>query len=61
MYLAYAGTLFDVIPPSKALYGFADDHIASKCFRPSSSNEADAIREVEHSAIVINDWMNKNR
>ncbi|XP_052271522.1 uncharacterized protein LOC127872201 [Dreissena polymorpha] len=61
MYLAYAGTLFDVIPPSIALYGFADDHIASKCFRPSSSNEADTIREVEHSAIVINDWMNKNK
>ena len=45
LYLTYAGTLFDVIPPSITVYGFADDHTANKRFRPTStSSELNAIR-----------------
>jgi len=35
LYLTYVGTLFDVIPPTISVYGFADDHIASQRFRPT--------------------------
>ena len=62
LYLAYAGTLFDIIPPSILVYGFADDHIANKKFRPTSiHNEIEAIQELEKCARIINDWMNSNK
>jgi hypothetical protein len=61
LYLAYAGTLFDVIPPTISLYGFADDHIANKRFRPLPETESSAIKELEQCAVNINDWMNKNK
>ena len=32
LYLVYAGTLFNVIPSSITVYGFADDHIAHDRF-----------------------------
>ena len=62
LYLTYAGTIFDVIPPSVSVYGFADDHTANIRFEPSSgASENIAIEKLEHSAVVINDWMNKNK
>jgi hypothetical protein len=62
LYLTYAGTLFDVIPPSITVYGFADDHTANKRFRPESSIvERNAIRELECCASTINKWMNENK
>lgn len=43
LYLTCAGTLFDIIPKSISVYGFADDHIASKKFQPTSvENEKQA-------------------
>jgi len=45
-----------------SVYGFADDHIASQRFRPTSvTNEHNAIKQVEDSAVIINDWMNANK
>ena len=62
LYLTYAGTLFDVIPPSISVFGFADDHIASKRFLPSSvNNELKAIAELEQCALIINNWMHENK
>jgi hypothetical protein len=62
LYLAYAGTLFDVIPPSISVYGYADDHIAHKNFRPATQNsETKVIKDIENCAITINDWMNQNK
>ena len=62
LYLTYAGTLFDVIPPSISVYGFADDHIANKRFRPTSvTNELNAIKDLEQCAVTINSWMNENK
>ena len=62
LYLTYAGTLFDVIPPSISVYGFAGDHIANKRFSPSSTtNELHAIKELEQCAVAINNWMNENK
>jgi len=62
LYLTYAGTLFDVIPPSISVYGFADDHIAQKRFKPTSREvEVRSINELEQCAISINDWMNNNK
>ena len=62
LYLTYAGTLFDVVPPSITVYGFADDHTANKRFKPSSfSVERTAIQELERCALVINNWMNENK
>jgi len=59
--LTYAGTLFDVIPPIISVYGFADDHIASQLFRPTSvTNEPNAIKQHEDSAVIINEWMPLN-
>ena len=61
-YLTYAGTLFDEIPPTISVYGFADDHIANKRFCPSSpKNEIEAIKQLEQCALTINDWMNNNK
>ncbi|KAH3738143.1 hypothetical protein DPMN_044771 [Dreissena polymorpha] len=48
LYLTYAGTLFDVVPPSITVYGFADDHSANKRFKPTAfSVERTAIQELE--------------
>lgn len=62
LYLTYAGTLFDVIPPSISLYGFADDHTAIKSFKPLSAVvESQAIQELEECALTINTWMKENK
>jgi len=48
----YAGTLFDVIPPSISENGFADDHIAQKRFKPTSREvQVWNINELEQCAI----------
>ena len=62
LYLTYAGTLFDVIPSGLSVYGFADDHTATKRFKPTEENsEISAIAELENGAIDINNWMNANK
>ncbi|CAG2191469.1 unnamed protein product [Mytilus edulis] len=61
LYLVYAGTLFDIIPPSITVYGFADDHTANKRFVPTLTNEMDAIRDLQDCAVHINTWMNSNK
>ena len=62
LYLTYAGTIFDIIPPSISVYGFADDHIANKRFRPNCINsESLAIKDLEDCAVKINNWMNLNK
>ncbi|KAH3850905.1 hypothetical protein DPMN_093381 [Dreissena polymorpha] len=54
--------MFDVVPPSITVYGFADDHTANKRFKPTSSFvERTAIQELESCALVINNWMNENK
>jgi len=59
LYLTSAGTLFDLIPPTISVYGFADDHIASQRFRITSvTNEHNAIKQLEYGAVIINDWIN---
>ena len=61
LYLAYAGTLFDIIPSNISLYGYADDHIASTRFRTSPSSESRSILDLENCAIEINNWMDQNK
>lgn len=61
LYLTYAGTIFDIIPPSISVYGFADDHTANKRFKPMPSDETDAIEELQKCAVSINEWMNSNK
>ncbi|VDI17592.1 Hypothetical predicted protein [Mytilus galloprovincialis] len=61
LYTVYAGTLFDIIPPSITVYGFADDHTANKRFVPTLTNEMDAIRDLHDCAVHINTWMNSNK
>ena len=44
------------------MYGFADDHIANKRFRPNCINsESLAIKDLEDCAVKINNWMNLNK
>ena len=61
LYLTYAGTIFDIVPPSISVYGFADDHTASKRFKPILSEETEAINELQDCAQEINNWMNSNK
>lgn len=62
LYLTYAGTLFDIVPPSMSVYGFAGDHLANKRFRPDSVNsELHSIKELEDCALSINSWMRENK
>jgi hypothetical protein len=61
LYLTYAGTIFDIVPPSISVHGFADDHVANKRFKPSPTAEASAIQDLQDCAVHINDWMNSNK
>ena len=62
LYLTYAGTIFDIVPPSIFVYGFADDHTASIRFRPSSAGaEQSAIECLQECAVTINDWMSAKK
>jgi hypothetical protein len=61
LYLTYAGTIFDIVPPSISIFGFADDHTANIRFQPTKRNEENAIQELSNCARVINDWMNGNK
>lgn len=53
--------MFDIVPPSISVYGFADDHTASKSFKREPSIEAESIGELKEFATVSNDWMNSNK
>jgi hypothetical protein len=58
----YAGTLFDIIPPSVTVHGFADDHTENVRFNPSNENaEMNPIETLENCAFETNNWMNGNR
>ncbi|KAH3690617.1 hypothetical protein DPMN_191303 [Dreissena polymorpha] len=48
LYFTYAGTIFDIIPPSISFYGFADDHTASTRFKPILSEETEASTNSKH-------------
>ena len=62
LYLTYAGTIFDIVPPSISVFGFADDHMAIIWFKPTlAEEEMTAIHEPQESAITINDWINSNK
>ena len=34
LYLTYTGAIFDIVPPSISVYGFADDHTTNIWFNP---------------------------
>lgn len=62
LYLAYAGTLFDDIPPTVTLRGFADDHTMDKSFSPNIQNsEKNTISDLENAGETTNNWMNSNK
>jgi hypothetical protein len=53
LYLAYAGTLFDVIPPSTTVHGFADDHTCDKQFCPKDpGTERNTKHELEKMFVI---------
>ena len=43
------------------MYGFADDHTANTRFKPTPTEEACAIDDLQNCAIEINKWMNNNK
>jgi hypothetical protein len=54
--------LFDIIPPSVTVHGFADDHTENVRFNPSNENaEKNAIETLENCALETNNWMNGNK
>ena len=59
LYLAYAGTLADILEPSEGdLTGFADDHALHKSFNPSvHGNQEDTIESLINSLSKIKRWM----
>lgn len=52
LYLTYAGTIFDIVPPSISVHGFADDQTANRRFKPSQ--EATAIQELADFSVNTN-------
>ena len=62
LFLTYAGTIFDIVPPTISVFGFADDHTAIILFKPTSAVEEEAaIHAIQECAIIINDWTNANK
>ena len=59
LYLAYTGTLEDILEPSKGDWtGFADDHTLCKSFNPSvHGNQEDTIESLQNSLSKIKRWM----
>ena len=59
LYLAYTGTLEDILEPSEGdLTGFADDHALHKSFNPSvHGNQEDTIESLRNSLLKIKKWM----
>ena len=56
--ILYASTIFEEIEDGVNLYGFADDHILSKSFKANDRmSEAEAILDLEDSAIDVKLWM----
>jgi hypothetical protein len=57
-----AETLIDIIPPSVAARGFADDRTENVRFNPSNENaEKNSIETLENCALETNNWMNGNK
>ena len=57
-FILYASTIFEEIEDGVNLYGFADDHILSKSFKANDRmSEAEAILDLEDSAIDVKIWM----
>ena len=62
LYLAYAGTMQEVVPKGIAIHGYADDHALKISFDSNDSTaEQDAINLLEQCAIKVKDWMDQNR
>ena len=62
LYLAYASTLQNVVPPLVDLHGYADDHAIKLSFSPNDrKEEKTAVKELESCAQLINRWMCENR
>ena len=62
LYLAYAGTLSEIIPSDIEIHGYADDHAVKLSFPADDRNkERRAISQLEDCALEINNWMHKNR
>jgi hypothetical protein len=62
LYLTYAGTLFDIIPPLVTVHGFADGHTENVRFNLSNENaEKNSIETLENCALETNNWMNGNK
>ena len=59
LYVAYAGTLEDILEPSEGdLTGFADDHALCKSFNPSvHGNQEDTTESLQNSLSKIKRWM----
>ena len=63
LYLAYTGTLEDILEPSEGdLTGFADDHTLCKSFNPSvHGNQEDTIESLQNSLSKIKRWMDSSK
>ena len=62
LYLTYAGTLFDIIPPNISVFGFADDHTSILRFKHTSAEEEEAaIHALQEWAVIIYDWINASK
>ena len=58
LYLAYTASLQDVIPQDITLYGYANDHLASK--KAKVSQLPGAIEDLEHCMTDVKSWMDEN-
>ena len=62
LYLIYASTIQDIIPPTIDLHAFADDHGLKNHFKTGDIiMEHNAISDLESCVCDIDIWMNKNR
>ena len=54
----YAASLQYVVPQDITLYGYADDHLASK--KTKVSQLPDAIEDLEHCMTDVKSWIDEN-
>jgi hypothetical protein len=59
LYLAYASTMQQAVPPEVQLHGYADDHAVKISF--DAKDETKSLNDLKQSALSIKDWMDKNR
>ena len=62
LFTYYSSTLEDILRPfDLQLCGYADDHGAYDSFVPDSTEEYDALQNLETGLIDVQQWMNLNR